>query len=977
MDQTAWIKEVMKKRPQGYDPYVEQHFETENGLQYGSWNKYQGQTQIDERSVFPNEIVIDIDAETTEKAKEENRRVLTYLQKNGYDCIVADTGGTGYHIHLFFEYKGISLEDYRSYRIALYEYLKAKCKEEVDADTSLWDDQPVRFDTTNSKGHLVRAIGGRKTSTENRKTAVTPSQLEKPETKKQEEVEYPQQIPWSIQISKTKTDKADLSIQEINKLVKKVKQQEEKKHKGQKTSTDLNTKVRGLKEARNIPASKILEAIDKDYKQDTNFPCPFHSDNNPSANLHTKDGVERLYCFSNTCAEDRPPKVWNAIDILEEEGYSFKEAIQFLEENFDVEVQIGYNPHDYFSENIHNNTTFDAEKMAEEIMQDHDIINITGEDQGLRIYKNGVWKSHQHAVEVIEREVNERLGRETGPNYRSNTKNMIQRDRRIQIEPEDFNHPERKLPFNNGVYDLDKDEFVEHKPEYYFTFKFDAEYKPDIDAESTVNEFIEDIAPESEEKQKKLKEVAALAIAPWKPLDVMPILFGKGSNGKNQYVEVIKKVIGKGNYHISSAKRHSNDKFESASLQDKLMVFFDEFGSGDPDKLKRLTDSEQSVRAMHQESEVKKTFFLPIFAANNLPNVNDNSEGFYRRWQIIDFNQKFTDKEDDNPDLMKPSELENKYMNKKDIDLFATELINHLKDVLSANNLTDAQTQSEVRVIWEEKASAVYSFIDKHFTQGKRNYDEREVSDDYIIKKEMTKVVNSYLDSKNISKTDTAHITRILEKHPDLDVNTSARPEMKDGLKPDRPTAYEGIRIKDKMLQDVKGVLPLYAYRSTQLNRLTNYRKYLDIVEDDKTAIALYFLESHKNDSIDLPTLIKELDLTAEQLDTINKCKYIEKDISTVGDLAVPSYFVNSEKIDEDLPSEDIMTDNNGLVVRPFDWVKSEVDSWSKQTEVETEELVEKGTLAGFQKDSIEEAIKRLRKDGEVFEPKPGKVKRI
>lgn len=979
MNQTEWIRKILEKRPSGFDPYVVQHYQTEDGLKYGAWTQYEGQTEIDERSVLPNEVVIDIDTETTEKAAEENNKVTTFLDNNGWDYVLADTGGTGYHIHIFFKYEGLDAEEYKDYREGLFTYLKERCSEEVNADTDLWDAHPVRFDISDSKGHLVRALGGRKNESENRKTRVLSSELgqKKEEIKDEKDVEYPSRVPWSLEISKTGTNKADLSIQEINEYVEQVKEKREKQHQGQTTEASLNEPVRGLQEARDIPASKVLRALDKDFKLKTNFECPFHADSNPSANLHKENGVERLYCFSNSCAENRPPKVWNAIDILEEEGYNFQEAVEFLETHFDVDVQIGYNPHDYFSQNVHENKVFDAKKMSEEIMESHDFVNVIGEEKGLRIYKDGVWKGHQEAVEVIEREVNERLGKETGSHYRSNTKNMIQRDRRVQIDSEDFTHPEGKLPFKNGVYDLETGEFVDHKPEFYFTFKYNARYRPEKDGESSVNEFIEDIAPETEAKQKKLKEIAALSIAPWKPFDVMPILFGKGSNGKNQYVEVIKKIIGKGKYHISSAKSLSNDKFEKASLQDKLMVFFDEFGAGDPNKLKRLTDSEQSVRAMHSESEVKQTFFLPIFAANNLPNVNDDSEGFYRRWQIIDFNQKFTDKDDDNPDMMKPSELENKYMNQEDIDLFATELIRHLEDVLDSNSLTAAQNQSEVRVIWEEKASAVYTFIDRFFTQGKYDPSSSSVSNDYIIKEEMAKLVNAYLESKNISKTDPGHITRVLRKHPDLEVNTSARPTMDDGLKPDRPTAYEGLRIKDDMLHDVRGVLPLYAWRSTQLKQLTNYRKYLDIVEQDKTAMALYFLESHRDDSVEMTELIKQLNLSTEQLANINQCKYTEMTAPDIQDLNVPSYSVKLDQVKEDLPSDDQMTNSDGIVVRPLDWVKNQKDSWSKETRVDVEDLVERGSLAGFSESSIEDSIEELKSEGHLMETKPGTVKKI
>lgn len=979
MKQSQWIKQILKKRPSGFDPYVVQHYQTEEGLKFGAWTQYQGQKEIDERSVLPNEIVIDIDTETTEKAAEENNRVTTFLDNNGWDYVLADTGGTGYHIHIFFKYEGLDAEDYKDYREALFTYLKEKCAEEVNAETSLWDAHPVQFDISSSKGHLVRAVGGRKKESENRKTRVLPSELgkDKEEIKDAENVEYPERIPWSLKISKTGTNKADLSIQEINEYVEEVQDKREKQHQGQTTEATLNEPVRGLQEARDIPASKVLRALDKDFKLKTNFECPFHPDSNPSANLHKENGVERLYCFSNSCAENRPPKVWNAIDILEEEGYNFQEAIEFLESHFDVEVQIGYNPHDYFSDNVKGNYTFDAQKMADEILETHKIVSIVGKDKGLRVYKDGIWKSHQESVEIIEREVNRRLQQETGRNYRANTKNIIQRREEVQIDEEEFDHPNYLIPYDNGVYNLETENLEEYKPEHYFKFKYDAEYRPELE-KSSINEFLEDVAPESEEKRNQLKEIAALSMAPWKEVDIMPVLFGKGSNGKGQFVKIIKKILGKGNYHITSSERHSQDKFESASMQDKQMVFFDEFGKAtNPDKIKRLTEEESNVRQMREESQTVENSFLPIFAANNLPNVNDSSEGFYRRWQIIDFMQKFTHADDGNPDKISKEKLEDKYMNKEDIDAFATDLIPHLQRVIETNQITNQQTQQEVRVMWEEKASAVYRFIDQHFTQGDINYTDDKVSDDYIIKSELTKIVNNYLDEHNISKTDTSHITRILEKHPDLEVNTSVRPSTGDGLTPDRPTAYEGIRIKEESVHAVRGVLGVHPWRSPNIQGLTKYRGYLDLEDKNKTAIALYYLENHSKDSVGLVELIKELNLSEEELQDINQSDYIVIDKDELGGAFAPRYSTDSDKIEEDLPSDDIIKDKAGRTLRPLDWVRSEIESWSNETQVDIDELVTKGSNVGFDESSIEKAVQKLEDEAKIHEPVPGRVQKL
>jgi putative DNA primase/helicase len=634
-------------------------------------------------------------------------------------------------------------------------------------------------------------------------------------------------------------------------------------------------------------------------------------------------------------------------------------------------------PRDYFTESIHGNEKFNAEKLAEELLQEYNFLKIKGKKEGLKIYRNGIWKDQQHAEETIERQVNERLGQETSSHYRANVKNIVTNHRKIQVQEEDFSHPKGLIPFNNGVYDIQEQEFKEYKPEHHFTFKYEAEYKPDLE-NNDVETFIEEIAPESQDKRKKLHEIAALTIAPWRVKELMPILFGKGSNGKNQYVKVIKKIVGRENYHVTKSKRISNDKFESASIHDAEMLFVDEFGHvSDPADFKRLTDDDQNKRAMHQESEVVDTSVQPILAANELPNVDDNSDGFYRRWQIINFNQKFTEEEDDNPDKMNPTELEKEYMNKEAIDSYATSLINHLEDVMESNRLTDQQPRSKVRAVWNEKASAVYQFIDKFLTQGNREYTDETKVGDYIIKDELTKVVNSWLDEKNLSKTDTGHITRALEKHPDIDPNTSARPYVGDGLTPEQPTAYEGIRIRDDRVHDIRGVLPLYAWRSQVLFRLTNYRKYHDITNKDKTAIALAFLRQHGEGGVNMVELIKELNLSHEELEHINQSDYIVKENVEKEGSFVPFYRVDDEKLEEEIEDTDIVYDKHGKSVRPKKWLRNQIDSWSQETRKDKEELIQKGTSTGFSEEGIISALETLEDDGLVYEPRPNQVQRL
>jgi len=968
MNQTEWIKEIFKHRPEGFDPYVEKHFQTDDGLQYGSWNKYQGQREIDERSIFPNELVIDIDTETTEKAREENRKVLTYLDSKGYDYIVADTGGTGFHIHLFFKYKGINLEDYRDYRIALFDYLKAKCEEEANAETDLWDEQPVRFDTSKSKGHLVRSIGGRKDNG-NRKTQVLASSLKKQEIEDEEEVDYPERLPWMIEISKTGTDKADLSIQQINDKVEEVREEEEEMH-NKEVDADFETKIKGIEDVRDIPASKVLDLIGADYEDNTNFECPFHSDNNPSANLHDKDGVERLYCFSNSCIEEGPARVWNAVDILLEAGYTFRESLEKLSEEFGIEVQIGYNPHDYFAQNVKDNYVAQPKKIADDIIDEYMFKNVR--DGGFYIWRDNYWQELTDDNDIVGSEVDKRLKNETSSRHRNNVREIIKNRDELKIDKEDFETPNKMIPFQNGIYDLEKDELVDHKPEYNFDFKYEVEYNPDIE-NNDVERFINTLMPDSEDKRKKLREVAALSLAPWKINQKVPIFYGQGSNGKNQFVKIIWKMLGKECYHKTSARALQQDNFEMASVVDKQMAFFDEFEDvSRPGQLKTLVgDEQQKVREMRKESYTAKTSVFPVFAANELPNPSDNSDGFYRRWEIIDFNQQFTaDPNDGNPTKVPVKKLEEEYMHEEALNAFATSLIEDLHRLIESNSLTGEQTTDEVRRIWNKKGNAVYAFIDKYLAQGKVPDEDDSSTNDWIKKDELLEIVNNYMEVNNNSKVKKHRLTKALDNHPDFRIWKNYRPEAEDGT---RPTAYAGLKVNESHVQDVKLFFNFNAHVSPPLTNINEIGTWFDIVDSDIAAKVLVYLTKVDKPEVGLFELVRELDLRQNDMEEVNKCRFIEIGSQTFDSAGYPAYKIDEEAVDN--AEEDIDIDA-GTIQRPRSFVEKKVEGWSSETEKEEQEVIENAVDEGFSEESIEEVLETLKHEGDLFEPEPGKVKK-
>lgn len=342
MKQKQHLQQLLKMKPSGFDPNVETHRETEEGLEYSSREKWRQQDHIDERQVLPNEIVIDIDTETTEQAREENRKVLTWLESEGLPNFVADTGGTGFHIHIFFEVPE-NAEELQTWKEHLYNWIKKEAEENLQVDTDLWDDG------VNSSKHLIRVVGGRKPSTGNRKTVVTPTTLKKLELKNREEVEYPAltaQDFWKI--SNFQGGDLDKTWTEITEEVKEMQEEKEQKRK-KKLESNFEAEDDGLEACRKVPAHEVFKAFfDVGARPGDMIHCPVHGSSGEGHEEGTiTDGSEKgmpkgVYgCFGDSCTEKGETVHWyNSIDLLVEGlDKEFTEAKQALAQQFDIELE--------------------------------------------------------------------------------------------------------------------------------------------------------------------------------------------------------------------------------------------------------------------------------------------------------------------------------------------------------------------------------------------------------------------------------------------------------------------------------------------------------------------------------------------------------------------------------------------------------------------------------------------------------------
>lgn len=334
MEQHEWIEELFTEiRPEGFDPYVEVH----SGDSYGAWEKWSGQDHIDERNPLPNELVFDVDLDTTTECYRVSNQITSFFDDVGIPYIVADTGGTGFHVHVFFHIKDLPLEHYRGARIALFELIKDDLvehgvDEDVVRDSKKLDHGVVRFNENDSKGHLIRAIGGRKLSTGNYKTVT--ENWEKQQAGA-DDVSYPSDVDV-MTISKTEYVDTPYTLEEIEERAKTIKEQE-KKERERKERQAYEADGDGLDAIRSLPADEVLAALGVDASPDSMVMCKGHDDTD--ASLYINDD-RRAICWGS-CGEPGKVEYKNAIDLVEDhKDMPFSEIVTFLCEEFDMENPI-------------------------------------------------------------------------------------------------------------------------------------------------------------------------------------------------------------------------------------------------------------------------------------------------------------------------------------------------------------------------------------------------------------------------------------------------------------------------------------------------------------------------------------------------------------------------------------------------------------------------------------------------------------
>jgi P4 family phage/plasmid primase-like protien len=294
--------------------------------------------------------------------------------------------------------------------------------------------------------------------------------------------------------------------------------------------------------------------------------------------------------------------------------------------------------------------------------------------------------------------------------------------------------------FNNGIYDLQENEFRKGRPEDYVSLCTNIDYveidennEKHNEINALIDEFMEKIFPNNELRNYMWTHLASGFVGHNKN-QTFNIYTGCGRNGKSKIVELMEMVLG--DYKAScpitliTSKRSSigASSAEIAKLKGKRYVVMQEPSKGDVINegiMKEITgDDVIEARELYSNPIQFRPMFTFACCTNNLFSIKSNDDGTWRRIRKVPFEAKFIkegDKDWPPSDVPEDKEFEcdldlgNKLKDWKVI--FASRLINIA--VKSLGKVKDCEAVMTASNDYRNSQDYLMRFYNEKITEGK------------------------------------------------------------------------------------------------------------------------------------------------------------------------------------------------------------------------------------------------------------------
>lgn len=342
----------------------------------------------------------------------------------------------------------------------------------------------------------------------------------------------------------------------------------------------------------------------------------------------------------------------------------------------------------------------DTEGISKQIMKEINIVTLKSKE--ILYWKNGTYRFDGELL--IQPRIRELA--DVGLNGIREILGYI-RDKTGYYNLDQFDSDPHIVNLKEGLLDLKTGKISDHDPEYLSITQIPIKY----DQYATCPRF-EKFLKSSLNDDKNIHtiyEMIALCLIKDNSLIQKAFIhIGSGSNGKSKLFEIIIAFLGKGNVSSANMQRLENNRFALAGLIGKLANISADISS---EALMQTSNHKMVIAGDRIVFEKKNkdgvsgvAYATLIYSANELPIIHDGSDGFARRFVIIDWpNSFYGEKRDKTIQTIQYDESE--------LSGILNKVILIAKDLLQTHSLKYEKTVANIKKEWEEKSDSPKRFI--------------------------------------------------------------------------------------------------------------------------------------------------------------------------------------------------------------------------------------------------------------------------
>lgn len=398
-------------------------------------------------------------------------------------------------------------------------------------------------------------------------------------------------------------------------------------------------------------------------------------------------------------------------------------------------------------------------------------------------YKNGIYHPNGEALiqAIVER------------HYKNATIHVVNEvlghiRRKTFVDRSEFDKEPYFLTLENGIVDIKTGLLNEFTPNYLSLIKIPLTYDSNALC-PTIDKFLSEIVDPQD--LETLYEIAGYCLIKRYFIHKAFMLNGDTHSGKSTYIKLLTSLIGKENVSNIPLQLLLTDKFSSSSLYGKLINSFADLPNSalrQTGIFKVLTGEDRiSMQRKFKDSFTTENTAKLIFSCNEMPRTYDKGDAFFIRWIIINFPNRFDDK---NPNTDK--KLIDKLTTQQELSGFLNKALERARTLLKQEHFTVNPDVEDIRKYYEKLSNPIYAFIEEKMVFDK---------DGSVTKRDFYQELMKYCAEKRLTKPTQTFVTQELK-----------RQQIEESFTTENKAIYRGLRLKTDIEMEKEKEKPLDDY---------------------------------------------------------------------------------------------------------------------------------------------------------------------